>query len=328
VLLTTLRVSTRRVPTRRRTAFIVAGVFSAVVIAAAVVLWPGGGTTGRPAVRVQERAPASIQPGDTRAAAVRWVATQVGRDVVVACDSAVCSALAAQGIPSGSLVVIGPSSGDILQAGVVVDTSVIRSRYGSRLAGMVAPHPLVQFGQGASGIDVREIVPDSLAAYRGRLASDLRDRRLAGRELAKNRHLTLSPLARSQLVAGQVDTRLLTALAALSNGRRLNVAGFEDGGTPAGSIPFRTVLIQSINGTVPAGKSPQVTAVLRYLNGQDAGYRPAEARITGAVLAIRYAAPSPVGLLGTHGANAAKMHGVGATKPHRAHGVRAAKTPR
>jgi hypothetical protein len=73
-------------------------------------------------------APARTVPSVTAASATRdeaaaWVAGQVSGGAVLACDPAMCAALAQRGIPAGNLLVLGPGSGDPLGSAVVVETA-------------------------------------------------------------------------------------------------------------------------------------------------------------------------------------------------------------
>ncbi len=134
-------------------------------------------------------APPAADPLAGRSAAVRgqaaaWVARQVSRDAIVACDPAMCAALQAHGIAPGNLLVLRPSSADPLGSDVVIATPAVRSQFGRRLASVYAPVVIASFGTGALRIDVRAMAPDGAAAYRAALAADLAARRGAGQRVA------------------------------------------------------------------------------------------------------------------------------------------------
>jgi len=238
----------------------------------------------------------------TRAAA--WVASQVSRDAIVACDPAMCSALLAQGITSGNLLELGPATPDPLGSDVVVATAAVRSQFGGRLASVYAPGILASFGSGSLRIDVRAVAPDGAAAYQAALAGDLAARRAVGRELLGNPHLRVSPAAGAALRAGQVDSRLLTTLAVLAAATPastglVQVSAFGDSGPGASAgMPLRSAQI-----TVPSRASlGRLRAMIAFVRAQRPPYLPARALITpGAggspVLSIGFSAPSPAGLL-------------------------------
>ena len=265
--------------------------------------------------------PARARPARARAAAMladaaavrtqaaAWVARQVSPDAIVACDPGMCSALLAQGIPSGNLLELGASAPDPLGSDVVVATAAVRSQFGGRLASVYAPGILASFGSGSLRIDVRAIAPDGAAAYQTALASDLAARRAAGRQLLGNPHLRVSAAARAALRAGQVDSRLLTTLATLAattvatttlaTTGPVQVSAFGDSGPGASqAMPLRSAQI-----TVPSRADlGRLRGMIAFVRAQRPPYLPAQALITtGAggspVLSIGFSAPSPAGLL-------------------------------
>ena len=253
------------------------------------------------------RARASSVLGDAaavRTQAAAWVARQVSRDAIVACDPAMCSALLAQGITSGNLLELGPATPDPLGSDVVVATAAVRSQFGGRLASVYAPGILASFGSGSLRIDVRAVAPDGAAAYQAALAGDLAARRVVGRELLGNPQLRVSPAARAALRAGQVNPRLLTTLAVLAatspaSTGPVRVSAFGDSGPGASAgMPLRSAQI-----TVPSRAGlGRLRAMIAFVRAQRPPYLPARALITpGAggspVLSIGFSAPSPAGLL-------------------------------
>ena len=232
------------------------------------------------------------------AAAVRdqaagWVTRQVSGAAIIACDPAMCAALAQRGVPSGNLLALRPGTGDPLGSDVVLGTAAVRGLFGSRLAAVYAPEVLASFGTGPARIDVRVVAPDGSAAYRRALAADRQARRAAGLQLLRDRRLTASPAARAALAAGQVDARLLITLAVLAASQPVQVTGF---GVPAPGaspgLPLRTAEL-----TAPAGA---VHRMLAFLRAQRSPYLPAYAGRTGSVLTVEFGAPAPLGLLHDH----------------------------
>jgi hypothetical protein len=310
---------TRAWPSRRLAT--IAAVVALVAAAAGVVVvsrpgpsmaGAGTGARGRTLQAGHARAghalarPASVL-GDAaavRTQAAAWVARQVSRDAIVACDPAMCSALLAQGITSGNLLELGPATPDPLGSDVVVATAAVRSQFGGRLASVYAPGILASFGSASLRIDVRAVAPDGAAAYQAALAADLAARRVVGRELLGNPHLRVSPAARAALRAGQVDPRLLTTLAVLAGTTPagtgpVQVSAFGDSGPGASAgMPLRSAQITVPS---PAGLG-RLRAMIAFVRAQRPPYLPARALITpGAggspVLSIGFSAPSPAGLL-------------------------------
>jgi hypothetical protein len=238
------------------------------------------------------------------AAAIRsrtaaWVARQISRTAIVACDPDMCSALLAQGIAPGNLLELRAATPDPLGSDVVIATVAVRSQFGARLAGVYAPGILASFGSGGLRIDVRAIAPDGAAAYQAALASDLVARRDAGRQLLGNPHLRVSAGARAKLRAGQVDPRLLTTLAALAATGSVRVTAFGDAGPGAGDgVPLRSAELTGLSRADPA----RLRDMIAFVRAQRPPYLPSRSLIApGAagspVLTIQFAAPSPAGLL-------------------------------
>jgi hypothetical protein len=247
-------------------------------------------------------APAS-QAAAVRGDAAAWVARQIGGDVIVACDPAMCSALQAHGITAENLLVLRSATSDPLGSDVVMATAAVRSQFGIRLASVYAPGILASFGSGGLRIDVRAVALDGAAAYRAALAADLAARRGAGRQLLQNPRISVPAAARSELLAGQVDSRLLTTLAALAAAEPVQVMAFGDSGPGASAgMPLRAVEVAVA--AHAAGRATGLRSMLAFVQAQRAPYLPAWAAIVrGAgdsfVLSVEFAAPSPVGLLQT-----------------------------
>ena len=243
--------------------------------------------------------PSVAGPSVAGASAVRdraaaWVAGQVSGGAVLACDPAMCAALAQRGVPAGNLLVLGPGAGDPLGSAVVVETAAVRNIFGARLASVYAPEVLASFGTGAARIDVRIVAPDGTAAYRRALAADIRARRAAGAQLLRAPRITVTPSARSALAAGQVDARLLITLAALAASEPVRIDGF--GGRGPGESPGLALRTAKI--TAPAATARRM---LTFVRAQRSPYLAIRADLTpgpdGYVLTIEFGAPAPLGML-------------------------------
>ncbi|HMI24274.1 MAG TPA: hypothetical protein VK594_07285 [Streptosporangiaceae bacterium] len=250
----------------------------------------------RPA-RAAPAVPAVTAASATRDQAAAWVAGQVSGGAILACDPAMCAALAQRGIPAGNLLVLGPGSGDPLGSAVVVETAAVRNIFGDRLAGVYAPEVLARFGTGAARVDVRIVAPDGSAAYRRALAADIRARRAAGDQLLRSPRITVTPSARAALAAGQVDARLLITLAALAASEQVRIEGFV--GRGPGESPGRALRTAEI--AAPAASARRMLAFIRaqrspYLATR-ADLNPGTPGPDGYVLTIEFGAPAPLGML-------------------------------
>jgi hypothetical protein len=247
--------------------------------------------------------PPAPQAAAIRAQAAAWVAGQVSPDSTVSCDAVMCAALKAHGFPAGKLVVLGPTSPDPVPSDLVVETSAVRALFGNSLAIAWAPAILASFGSGAAAITVRVVAPGGAAAYQTSLGANLADRKRSGTALLNHTRIIVSATARSQLANGQVDSRLLLALALLAAHQPVDIVQFENpapGGSPG--IPLRFAdLIDS----VPSGgadAAAYVRTALAVLNAAAARIGPAKV-VSGtlqgrAALQLQFTAPSPLGTPG------------------------------
>jgi hypothetical protein len=230
-----------------------------------------------------------------RGEAATWIAGQVAPSAIVACDPAMCAALAANGLPATRLVVLGTAVSDPLGSDIVVATLAVRNQFGTRLQGVYAPVVIASFGAGAGRIDVRAIAPDGTAAYRSALAADRRSRISAGSQLLRNPRIVVAAGARKELSSGDVDPRLLMILAALAAQQPVRVTSFGDASPGAGSIPLRSVQIAPLG----SGAKASLRSMLSFIDGQRPPFQPLRAGLgDSSVLTVEYAAPSPLGLLG------------------------------
>jgi hypothetical protein len=238
-----------------------------------------------------------------RRSAAFWVAEQVSRSAVVSCDPAMCKSLEADQVPAGDLIQLGPTAPYPLGAAVVVVTAAVRKQFGSSLASGYAPAVLATFGSGLAKVDVRAIAPEGAAAYLAALKNDVLARKAAAPTLLHiSERIAYSARAGRQLAAGQVDTRLMIAIADLASLRPVTVEAFGDygpGATPG--IPLRSADLSETNGATPTAKSAYVKSVVKLLSSENSPYRAARVALvhTGVhtVLRIEFAAPSPLGLL-------------------------------
>jgi hypothetical protein len=278
---------------RRRLALRLAATGLVAALAAVVAI---DAAQGSPHVAVANKAAVSLPAPVAQAIAVRgqvaaWVAQQVSSGAILACDPAMCAVLVRHGIPAGRLLVLGPAAADPLGSAVVLATSAVRGMFGNRLASVYAPEVLASFGSGQARIDIRAVAPDGAAAYLAALATDLRARRVAGRQLLRDAQLSFSGAARAQLTAGQVDARLLITLATLAASEPVRVAAFLDDGPGASpGLPLRAAELTA--GPSAAGR------IGAFFRAQRPPYQPTVTDSQAApVLTVRFSAPAPLGLL-------------------------------
>jgi hypothetical protein len=231
-------------------------------------------------------APHRAAPGPTtaQAAAAAWIAGQLSSDATIACDPAMCAALQAQGVTAGRLMPLTPGSANPQGATVVVTSASASSQFAA-----YAPAVIASFGSGATQIDIRATEPGGAAAYRAALRADLAARVSAGSELLRNNRIHFTAQDAAQLRAGEVDTRLLATLAAMSSQYSFSVTAFGDA-SPGAAVLYRDVTI--------TGLGKNLAAALTVVNAQLPPYLPAQATIVNqASLSVEFAAPSPLGLL-------------------------------
>jgi hypothetical protein len=234
-----------------------------------------------------------------RGEAASWIAGQVAASAIVACDPAMCAALHADGLPATRLLVLGTATADPLGSDVVVATLAVRNQFGTRLQSVYAPVVIASFGTGAGRIDIRAIAPDGTAAYEAALAADRRSRISAGSQLLRNPRIIVAADARNALSAGDVDPRLLMMLAALADQQQVRITAFGDpspGASPV--VPLRSVEIAALGPGAEAEAS--LRSMLSFIDAQRQPFQPLRAALVGSsALTVEYAAPSPLGLLGS-----------------------------
>lgn len=252
------------------------------------------------------------QEAANRNQAAAWMAQQVSRDGTVACDKVMCAALTAHGFPSNDLLVLGPTSPDPLSSAVIVETAAVHSLFGSSLNTAWAPAVLASFGSGPAGVTVRVIAPHGAAAYQAELSADLAARKEAGAGLLDDSQITVSAVARNQLASGQVDSRLMLALASLAGSQPINIVKFWNTGPGASAgIPLRFADLAENDQATHLSSSAYTRAVFVDLSTANADFRaspqirPARtvpAMLQGlAVVQVEFTAPTPLGVFGPKG---------------------------
>jgi hypothetical protein len=268
------------------------------------------GHTAKPPVPTDRRTSAGKAGEVTRDLAAAWVAQQVSRTVVVSCDPVMCGALKSHGVPASGLEWIEPNTTSPLASSVIVATAAVRAQFGNVLSSVYAPGVIAHFGTGQLRIDVREIAPHGATAYRAAFHADLIDRKASGAGLLGSNRIVTSATARGQLIAGQVDSRLIIMMAGLAAVHPIDIVAFGNV-APGGDLamPLRFVEVTQANAghrAVSRSASPAfVRSTVAFVRGQPTGLGVAQTqtvRLPGGltVLRIQFGAPSPLGLLGPH----------------------------
>jgi hypothetical protein len=262
-------------------------------------------TTGPGHIR-QRPATGANQAARDQAAA--WVAAQIGRAATVSADPAMCRVLESHGVPARHLHELRPETTASFRAAVIIATPVVRAQFGTLLNSVYAPAVLASFGTGRQRVDIREIAPHGAAAYRSMLAADLAARKNSAAELLRSNRITVSPAARQQLSAGQVDSRLQITVAAMAAKRPIYIVAF-NGFAPGAdaNMPLRFADLTPASPGQLVGSRPVTPEFARsmvaFLRTQPTPYRPLRVETVDlagghTVLRIEFAAPSPLGLLG------------------------------
>ncbi len=130
--------------------------------------------------------------------------------------------------------------------------------------------------------------------------ADLAARKSAAAQLLKNPRIKFSAADAALFRAGDVDSRLLATLAALSTQFTLRVTAFGDS-SPGAPLLYRQVTVANDG---KGSGTAALAAALAMVNAQEGPYLPAHAAIVRldsgqTVLLIGFAAPNPLGLLTT-----------------------------
>lgn len=251
---------------------------------------PATGTTSSAAVTQQQDA-------------AQWVVAHVSDGVPVACDKAMCAALAANGFPQNKLRELGPASSPPLTSAVVVETAAVRGLFGTSLSSLYAPAVLAVFGSGENRVNIRVVAPHGAAAYERELAQDRTSRKAAEVALLGANQITVSPIAQTQLMAGDVDSRLLSALTSLAASLPVDIVNFQNVGPGAGAdMPLRDADLAITDSAAHMSSSEYLQTLQAQLN-TGPGARPAN-MTTGFlpggqdILRVEFPAPSPLLQLG------------------------------
>jgi hypothetical protein len=239
---------------------------------------------------------AGRQAAAAQSEAAAWIAGQVSSDAIIGCEPAVCAALQAQRVSARRLVPLGPGLTGVRGTDVIATLPSADKR----LVDQYAPALIASFGSGDFRIEIRAVAPGGATAYQSALRADLAARKSAGSQLLANPRISFSLVDAARLRAGDVDSRLLATLAALSSQFTLRVVAFGDS-SPGAPLLFRQVTV-AIDGA--GNGAARLAAAQAMVNAQEMPYLPARSSVVRlgvgqAALVIKFASPSPLGLLTT-----------------------------
>jgi hypothetical protein len=227
---------------------------------------------------------AAQDPPTPEAAAASWLAGNITTGTLVGCDPVMCATLTRQGLPQADLSPLHPGS-DLTADGLIVATPQARALMGAAI-NAAAPELIASFGGGQ--VDVWEVTPGGAAAYSSSLlAADMASRREGGGLILGNPDVQALGDSAALLRSGDVDSRILLALAEIAHSEPLAIASFgaaSPGAAP--EVPVRSVLIDVAD---PA-------AAASCLEVQDPQMQPLAVRTGHASLWVEFGAPIPLGL--------------------------------
>ncbi|HEX7266521.1 MAG TPA: hypothetical protein VF256_03750, partial [Streptosporangiaceae bacterium] len=243
---------------------------------------------------------AGVDEAEIRSIAAHWVAAQVSRTATVSCDRMMYQALKTAGFPVALLVQLRRGNADPLHTALLVDTAAARDITGRQLVLADAPAVIASFGSGSMRIDVRVVAHQGGAAYLAQLKADVAARKQAGAQLLQSPAVTMSPAARSQLSAGEVDSRLIVVVTDLAAQQPVTIEAFGDLGPGATrGIPMRAVALAPSAGKGMPSAGARIRSMLAFLHAQR-NYGGTQLRVVQAggrnALSVQFMAPSPLGL--------------------------------
>jgi hypothetical protein len=236
-----------------------------------------------------------------RAQAATWVAGQISPGATVSCDPSMCVALRQDGISAQRLLELRQGTANPLLSDVIIATPAVRQQFGLRLGTVYAPVVLASFGPRSAQVDVRVIATQGPTAFRAALSADLSARRATGGQLLKISRIQVSDVAREELSAGLVDSRLMLAVAAIAGRQPIYVQEFGDSGPGVNpGAPLRSVTLSRAPGQPKQSGAAFVRATRALLAAVPPRSRPTGVKPAGgtAGVQIEFTAPSPLGVLG------------------------------
>lgn len=162
--------------------------------------------------------------------------------------------------------------------------------------------PTAEFRTDGGFAQIRQVLPGTTAQVLTDMAGERAALVATGKQLIATDRVKLSETAKAQILAGEVDPRVLLCVVAVALKHKVSIAAFPAvPGEDAPGILRRAVAYDVIDGAKVAKKSDEVADVKNVLAGQPGVYHPAGAEVRDLdgkkVLWVGFDAPSPFGLL-------------------------------
>jgi hypothetical protein len=283
-----------------------AGILALFLASGVIFALSGHHAGGRPSIGAPPASDVTVTSLDRSAAAAiqmaaEWVSQQVSHGTIVACDPVTCPALEARGVTSADLLILRATATSPLGANVVVATPAVRSQFGSRLDSVYAPLLIAGFGSGPDRVTVQVIAPDGAAAYLAALRQDVAARKAAGAQLLANKRIGATALARTQLAAGEVDSRLLIMFPALAAKYPIQILAFGDPGPDASpEVPLCSAYLSGSGRAAGISDASYLRWLAGFLRVQLAPFSGSFVVLQQGgqpVVRVELSRPSPLGLL-------------------------------
>jgi hypothetical protein len=167
--------------------------------------------------------------------------------------------------------------------------------------------PIATFDENGTRVEVRQVLNGTPAEVATGIETEHTELLAAGKDLIASKRIELSPAAKAKLLAGDVDSRVILALAGLAQRHLVSVADFsnDSAGTAAGATA-RSVVIDALDGKPLASGNAAVTDTTSFFDAEVAPYRPMSLVLIdpqpGAAspdLVMNFDAPGPLGLIAT-----------------------------
>jgi hypothetical protein len=233
--------------------------------------------------------------------AAAWITKQVTPGTSIACDKQMCSALAASGISTHDLDVLGPASREPFDATLIVETAAIRSLFGTSLNSQEAPAVLTTIGSGQAEITIRTIAPGGAAKYARALTAGQETRKQDEAALLGLRRISYSAMAKKTLADGNADMRLIVAITDVAASQPVDIVDFGSEATsPSADLPLRYADLAENDSAAHMSTSRYLAAIHAALSKVPAAYGPLWTSVVSLghgtrVLRINVGAPSPLG---------------------------------
>lgn len=213
-----------------------------------------------------------------------------------------CQEIQTAGFPAINLLALSPSSTFPRNSEILVSTAAVRGFFGAREISTDAPVVIASFGAGSTRVEIRIVATHGPAAYRAALRKKAEETRIGAAELLLDDQVMVSGEARSQMIGGQVDARILIVVMRLAEHHPVFIEAFGNPGPNADpEIPLRYADIAVAGPGIPRNAIWDSSAMASALRSEKPPYHPTQ--ISAAfqehhqlITRIEFPAPSPLNL--------------------------------